>query len=97
MNLDGDKREAESLLHELATELRRVPMCERTRELHIRALTLKREVSSWGVLEPGGPQRGAVITELGDLHRKAHRYRELPTGRQLAYVASAGRHAQGTT
>jgi hypothetical protein len=83
MNPDDDKQYAESLLHDLAIELRRVPMCEPTRGLHLRALSLKREVSAWSVLQAGSAERSAVIEELGDLQRRAHGFRDLPTGVQL--------------
>jgi hypothetical protein len=86
MTLDDDKHQAESLLHELATELRRVPLCAQTRGLHLRALALKREVSGWDDQGRDVSERGAVLQELGELQRHAQSYRELPTGRRLAYA-----------
>jgi hypothetical protein len=89
MNPDDDKEQADFLLHDLATELRRVPMCESTRKLHLRALALKREVSGWTVLQPAASERAPVIAEIRELCRTAERFRQLPTGRQLAYEAAS--------
>ncbi len=58
---------AEELLREIATDLMRVPIDERTRGLHVRALSLKRVVMSWSRLSPPEDNVVAMIDTLDAL------------------------------
>jgi hypothetical protein len=58
---------AEAILHDLAAELRLVPLEEHTSHLHIRALELKREVARWAQTCPPRESRVAAIDELVEL------------------------------
>jgi hypothetical protein len=82
---DGSKR-AEALLEELTAELKRVPVEECTRALHMRALELKRTVALWldRSVDPGDPLR--VCEELLALRRQALDYgSRLRSGWQLVH------------
>ena len=64
---------AERLLFELAAELRFVPVEERTRRLHLRALELKREVRSWRTQPPELAACDALCDEVQSLADEARR------------------------
>jgi hypothetical protein len=80
-NLAADQHRAESLLSELATELRRVPVDEHTRSLHLRALALKRAVMHWAEQHPDESIRHAVVDEVLAMQRVA---RDLAAGFRFA-------------
>lgn len=65
--LVADKNKAEGLLFALASELRYVPVEERTRELHVRALELKRDVAEWLRRRPDASVRQALCREVQEL------------------------------
>jgi hypothetical protein len=75
--VDPDLRRAEALLHDLALELRRVPLEERTRRVHLRALALKTEVVRWRTAPPTEAARRAVLEELVALNDDARRQRRI--------------------
>lgn len=66
-----DLRRAEAILHELALVLLRVPVGEQSRELHLRALALKRDVTRWHLWMPDEAVRHAVLDELLRLQQEA--------------------------
>ncbi len=68
---EEDLQRAEAVLYELALVLRRVPVDERTRELHLRALHLKRDVARWHSHMADDATRRAVLDELGRLQSEA--------------------------
>nr|UXE44470.1 hypothetical protein Hi04_10k_c2441B_00018 [uncultured bacterium] len=68
---EDDVRRAETALHELALVLRRVPVGEHTRELHLGGLRVKRDVERWHTLMPAAQERRAVLEELERLKRTA--------------------------
>jgi hypothetical protein len=68
---EEDLQRAEAVLYELALVLRRVPVGERTRELHLRALHLKRDVARWHSHMADDATRRAVLDELGRLQSEA--------------------------
>jgi hypothetical protein len=47
-----DSATADELLREIATDLMRVPVNERTRRLHLKALALKQEIKGWSFVAP---------------------------------------------
>jgi hypothetical protein len=73
--IDWDRRRAEELLFVIAAELRRIPMNERTKELHLRALRAKRDVTQWSRDPPAEPARLRSIEELVRIHAEAERER----------------------
>ena len=66
----ADVHRAEMLLFELATELRRLPVEERTRALHVRALELKHSLGRWPEDQPDDPARRAFCDEVIALQRE---------------------------
>jgi hypothetical protein len=70
-DLAADQARAETLLAELAGALMRVPVDERTRILHLRALSLKRVVMQWHVEQPEEPARRSVVAEIVSMHEAA--------------------------
>ncbi|HXN34129.1 MAG TPA: hypothetical protein VN894_19835 [Polyangiaceae bacterium] len=90
-DLASDQHRAERLLTELAMELRRVPVHEHTRYLHLRALALKRAVMRWPDEQPDGSIRLAVIGEVLAMQKEAQDWRRLsPSGRSAAGEGPAG-------
>ncbi len=76
-----DRREhirwrVEEALHRLAVELRRVPVGEATRRLHVRALELKRDVTRWGEQRADGETMRAALEEIDGLLAEAIGWRE---------------------
>jgi P2-related tail formation protein len=63
-DLATDQYHAERLLSQLAIELRRVPVDERTCALHLRALALKRAVMRWSEDQPDESLRRAIVDEV---------------------------------
>jgi hypothetical protein len=84
MSLEQDAARAESLLHALALELRKVTIDGQTQALHVRALQLKHEVTQWRVVSPGADERRRVLGEICALHDEAIERDGLPSGSQLA-------------
>jgi hypothetical protein len=83
--LQTGKGIAESLLGELAGDLRYVPVQESTRLLHTRALQLKRMVALWSVDSPDENTRRGTCNEILALQREAREARaRLRSGAQLA-------------
>jgi hypothetical protein len=73
----------EAELYQLALELRGVPVDTQTHTLHLRALDLKREVSSWHGKAPEKPRAAAVRDEIAYLRSEAARWRaDLRSGRE---------------
>ncbi len=70
-DLAADQHRAERLLAELAIELRRVPVDEHTRTLHLRALALKRAVMRWPDDQPDESVRHAVVDEVRVMQKEA--------------------------
>ncbi len=68
--LADDQRRAETLLFELASALRFVPVEETTRDLHIRALELKRTVRDWMREPPAASAREATCDEILELQAR---------------------------
>jgi hypothetical protein len=90
-SLASDQHRAEALLFELATILRRVPVEECTRTLHLRALTLRGILGRWPVDQPDASARDAFFDELRALEREALYWRgRLRSGTQLAFRARSG-------
>ena len=58
---------ADELLREIATDLIRVPVNERTRRLHLRALALKQVVMSWAHVAPSNESVDAMLEALAAL------------------------------
>jgi hypothetical protein len=73
----GDTAQAEELLFELATELVRLPFGGPTRELHIRALELKRRVGQWARVIPSDAERRATCDGILELRREAAEWRAI--------------------
>jgi hypothetical protein len=88
-----DVGRAAEALHELALVLRHVPVAEHTRELHLRALRLKRDVERWRERVPDARERRSVLEELERLRGDAAVFAEVAT---LVHRA-AGRQDEGTT
>jgi hypothetical protein len=74
MTMDESTTHAENQLFALAMELRRVPVQSRTRELHLRALELKRDVARWRASRPGESERERVFAEIEALTREAREH-----------------------
>jgi hypothetical protein len=74
-------RIAEQLLFDLAAELRFVPVEERSRSLHLRALELKRTVREWTerARMASLDEIEAVIGEIHELTSQARKLREAPS------------------
>ena len=70
-DLAADQERAETLLAELAGALMRVPVDEQTRTLHLRALSLKRDVMQWHEKRPEEPVRRSVVEEILSMHEAA--------------------------
>ena len=66
-----DIERAETILHDIAVELRFVALARQAAPLHVRALALKRDVAHWTETAPPEPQRLATIEELLELHERA--------------------------
>jgi len=56
--------DAEARLYTLARELRRIPVREDTRALHLRALALKRELGRWRATPPDERTRQRLLAEI---------------------------------
>jgi hypothetical protein len=82
--LEIDRKRAEELLFDLASKLVRVPLGPRTRDVHLRALALKRVVGTWHSDPPDEAGRRAVIEELLMLHKTAAESARFPSGQTLA-------------
>jgi hypothetical protein len=78
----SDQHRAESLLAELATDLRWVPVDGRTRTLHLRALSLKREVMRWSEELPEESIRHSLLDEVVEMQAEARDWRRLAAGRK---------------
>jgi hypothetical protein len=78
-----DLKRAEALLHDLAAKLMRVPLGPRTREIHLRALGLKRQLTDWAKAQPEAGQLRDVIEELLALQQRAVESVRHPSGRIL--------------
>jgi hypothetical protein len=90
-SLASDQHRAEALLFELATILRRVPVEECTRSLHLRALALKGALGRWTVHQPDASARDAFFDELRALEREARYWGgRLRSGTQLAHRERSG-------
>ena len=76
VTLPGDAPQAEELLFDLATELVRLPFGGATRNLHIRALELKRRLEQWARVAPSEAERQAARDGILELQREAARWRE---------------------
>jgi hypothetical protein len=74
---------AERQLYALASQLRNVPASGPTRELHLRALQLKRELARWRTQLPDPAVREAVFSELEELIRLT---RKQPDRSRLAFT-----------
>jgi hypothetical protein len=73
MVFDNDARCAEELLHELALDLRHVPVDGQTQALHVRALQIKRDVIRWADQSLAAEERTRVLDELSELRAVARR------------------------
>jgi hypothetical protein len=77
------------MLHALATDLVHVPVDSTTRELHIRALELRRDLGLWNESSPGPQVRQSALRELEELGVHAASAREeRPSGRDLLAASS---------
>jgi hypothetical protein len=76
--LTSEVQRAEALLHDIAIELLRVPTQGSARELHVRALRLKRQVDTWTEHVPDATV-DATIEQLLTLHREARELRADPS------------------
>jgi hypothetical protein len=85
-SLAADQRRAELLLADLAMELRRVPVDERTRGIHLRALALKRAVMDWPKQQPDESIRHAVVDEVLAMQEEAVDWRRLSTSERIRIV-----------
>jgi hypothetical protein len=74
-----DRHRAESLLHELAADLRRLPVDERTRPFHLRALAAKGALSAWTDDESPGAAaaRQRMIDAVLRMHAEVRAYASL--------------------
>ncbi len=90
--------QAEVLLHELAATLRTLPFDERTRPLHLRALSLKRAVAGWAERDPDGEEQRAVCEELRAAEQQARAWRErLTRGPAVARATPSDPNPQAAT
>jgi hypothetical protein len=94
LDTTGHKRRAEGLLYELAGELKFLPLEERTRDLHLRALSLKRTIGQWSDDEreaPDGAERESVCAEIVSMQERAREFRgRIRSGQQLVAASRAG-------
>jgi hypothetical protein len=87
-DLEADQLRAEGLLFELAKDLRHVPLEERTRALHLRALALKQAVARWPQSAPDPASRQALCEEVLAMQRETRDWRRsLRSGWQLVHAA----------
>jgi len=77
--LSADQSRAESLLAELAMDLCVVPVEDRTRALHLRALALKRAVMRWSEDLPEESIRRIVLDEVLAIQAEARDWRRRRT------------------
>jgi hypothetical protein len=90
-NLAADQHRAEALFFELATILRRVPVEECTRALHLRTLTLRGVLGRWASDQPDAEARDAFFDELRALEHEARYWGgRLRSGTQLAHRERSG-------
>jgi hypothetical protein len=87
-SLLADTLRAERLLTALASELRRVSVHD-ARAVHLRALALKRTVTSWADLAPDEAARHAVMGELMALRRQVDSLSAEPVVAEWRAFASA--------
>ena len=73
--LAADKHRADGLLFDLAMELRRITVEERTRYLHLRALALKGRVMRWSEDQPDEVTRLALCDEVIALLEETRNWR----------------------
>ena len=85
-----DQHRAEALLAELATDLCRVPVDERTGALHLRALALKRHVMRWPEDHPDEAVRRAVVDEVLAMQRETRDWMRLTASRRLGRDEHSG-------
>jgi hypothetical protein len=69
--------QVEALLFEVARDLLRLPFEGRTRNLHLRALKLKRLVSRWTQAAPSARERETMQERVLELHRETLAWRQL--------------------
>jgi hypothetical protein len=81
------QRLADELLHELAAELRSIPVDPRTLSAHLRALELKRDLRAWEERPPDAEAVEATLGEIEHLLRDARRWKR--EGRVLKLVRAA--------
>jgi hypothetical protein len=65
-----DTERAQTLLHDIAVELRFLGLEGHAAPLHVRALDLKRDVTLWTETSPTEMQRQSTIDELLALHER---------------------------
>jgi hypothetical protein len=65
----GDRRQAETLLYEIAIRLQALPFERDTGCLHLRALALKRTIATWADQDPDDAEHQAVFDEIRSLER----------------------------
>jgi hypothetical protein len=96
-----DVTTAEELLREIATDLMRVAIDERTRGLHLKALALKRVVMGWSRVPPSVESVSAMIDTLDALRvevgalRGTSEVRLRSTFRPAAVAVDFRRRAKG--
>ncbi len=76
MRTTSARHAVQRALFELAADLRSVPVNERTKRLHLRALELKRMLSTWEEHPPDDHEADAVLEEVQELAVEARRYRD---------------------
>jgi len=69
--LEADTRRAEAFLHDIAVKLAHVPLGGPERELHLRALALKRDVARWRDERPDGATVQKTLEVLAYLDRES--------------------------
>jgi hypothetical protein len=65
-----DTERAQTLLHDIAAELRFLGLEGHAAPLHVRALDLKRDVTRWAETAPTATQRQSTIDDLLALHER---------------------------
>jgi hypothetical protein len=88
-SLEADASHAESLLYELAVTLRRVPVEESTRRMHVRALDLKRQVVRWRADQPPRDERLSALDEIDQLAQEAAFWQQKSLGRSRAVATDS--------
>ena len=78
----ADQDRAGALLAELAAALLRVPVDEQTRGLHLRALSLKRDMMRWHVERPDESIRRSVVGEILEMQDAARDWQGTPSSRR---------------